>query len=229
MNIKSDILERIKKNNGYITTKDVLDMGHSKTLLSRYEKAGILYRPIKGIYFLTGIHDYDSTCLRLSRLPHVVYSLESAFHYEGLAEAPELKHVTIPSNTMLNDELRKYVRVNYIKPELHSIGIKERKISYDIILRFYDAERTLCDYVRLRKPLGKERLMKAIKCYLSNEQPDYEKLRKYANDFQLTDWLKYYVLDFNKRRYRLTDASADAKERFEKNRKDLVQFVRELP
>lgn len=49
------ILEAIKKNNNIITTAQVVEMGFSRYLLSKYEKEGLLERERQGVYTLPDI------------------------------------------------------------------------------------------------------------------------------------------------------------------------------
>jgi hypothetical protein len=44
MDINSEIYEEMKKNNNMITTSQVLSLGYSKTLLTKYIKEGLLER-----------------------------------------------------------------------------------------------------------------------------------------------------------------------------------------
>ena len=50
MKINSSILEAIKNNNNMITTAQVVKMGFSRYLLSKYENEGLLERATRGIY-----------------------------------------------------------------------------------------------------------------------------------------------------------------------------------
>ena len=55
MQINPIILEKIKSNNNMITTAQVIELGFSRTILSKYVKAGLLERSRQGIY-LSLIH-----------------------------------------------------------------------------------------------------------------------------------------------------------------------------
>ena len=48
MKINSIILDTIKKNNNIITTEQVVKLGFSRYLLSKYEKEGLLERERQG-------------------------------------------------------------------------------------------------------------------------------------------------------------------------------------
>jgi predicted transcriptional regulator of viral defense system len=52
MKINLVILEALKKNNNVITTAQVVELGFSRYLLSKYEKEGLLERERQGVYVL---------------------------------------------------------------------------------------------------------------------------------------------------------------------------------
>ena len=52
MPINSKIYEEIKRNNNIITTAKVVELGFSRSLLSKYVKEGLLERSQHGVYTL---------------------------------------------------------------------------------------------------------------------------------------------------------------------------------
>ena len=52
MNMNPEIYSAIRANNNMITTSDVLSMGFSRMLLSKYVKEGLLERCRQGVYML---------------------------------------------------------------------------------------------------------------------------------------------------------------------------------
>ena len=83
MKINSIILDAIKKNNNIITTEQVVKLGFSRYLLSKYEKEGLLDRERQGVYILPdAVHD-DMYTLML-RSNKIVFSHDSALFLNGL-------------------------------------------------------------------------------------------------------------------------------------------------
>lgn len=67
MQINPIILEKIKSNNNMITTAQVIELGFSRTILSKYVKAGLLERSRQGIYILSdSVHDDMCTLMMRS-------------------------------------------------------------------------------------------------------------------------------------------------------------------
>ena len=68
MQINPIILETIKNNNDMITTAQVMELGFSREILSKYVKAGLLERGRQGIYILyDSVHDDMYTLMMRSK------------------------------------------------------------------------------------------------------------------------------------------------------------------
>lgn len=193
MNINQTIFEEIKKNNNMITTSQVRSLGYSKQLLTNYVKAGLLERSRHGLYILPdSIHD-DMYTLML-RSDKIVFSHDTAFFLNGLSERTPFMHtVTIPSNSALPNSLKGECICFYVKPEFHSIGIIEKNTTFGNKVRCYDAERTICDFLRCRNRCDEETVISAIKNYATYEKKDLNLLAVYAKQFKVDKELKKYM------------------------------------
>lgn len=193
MNINPVILETIKKNNNIITTSQVVELGFTRSLLSKYVKAGLLERERQGVYtFVDSVHD-DMYTLML-RSDNIVFSHDTALFLNGLSERTPFVHsLTIPSNTKLSNVLREECVCYYIKPELHRIGIINRKTTLGNEVRCYNAERTICDLLRSRNRLDEETVISAIKNYALSLEKDLNLLAIYASQFRVDKILKRYM------------------------------------
>ena len=127
MQINSIILEKIKSNNNMITTAQIMELGFSRTILLKYVKEGLLERSRQGIYILSdSVH--DDMCTLMMRSNKIVFSHDTALFLNGLSERTPFMHsVTIPSNTSLPNSLIDECQCYYIKPELHLLGVIEKK------------------------------------------------------------------------------------------------------
>lgn len=127
MQMNPIILEKIKSNNNMITTAQVIELGFSRAILSKYVKAGLLERSRQGIYILSdSVH--DDMCTLMMRSDKIVFSHDTALFLNELSERTPFMHsVTIPSNTSLPNSLTDECQCYYIKPELHLIGVIEKK------------------------------------------------------------------------------------------------------
>ena len=193
MQINPIILEKIKSNNNMITTAQVIELGFSRTILSKYVKAGLLERSRQGIYILSdSVH--DDMCTLMMRSDKIVFSHDTALFLNGLSERTPFMHsVTIPSNTSLPNSLIDECQCYYIKPELHLIGVIEKKNTMGNVVRCYDTERTICDILRSLHRIDEETVISAVKNYAASPDKDLNRLAVYASMFRVDKELKRYM------------------------------------
>lgn len=193
MEINPTILETIKNNNNMITTAQVIDLGFTRALLSRYVKEGLLERGRQGVYILSdSIHD-DMYTLML-RTDKIIFSHDTALFLNGLSERTPFTHsVTIPSNTKLSNILQDECVCYYIKPELHQVGMIFRKTTLGNEVRCYNAERTVCDLLRSRSRIEIQTFQGALKAYARRKDKNLRTLMQYAGMFRVEKILRQYL------------------------------------
>ena len=69
---------------------------------------------------------------------------------------PFMHSVTIPSKSKLSKQMQEECICYYIKPEPHKLGIVNLKTTLGNIMRSYNAEKTICDILRLRNKFDRE-------------------------------------------------------------------------
>lgn len=193
MGINQVILAEIKQNNNMITTSQVVALGFSRALLTKYVKEGLLERGRQGVYLLPdSVHD-DMYTLML-RSEKIVFSHDTALFLNGLSERTPFEHsVTIPSNASLSQQLKEECKCYYIKPELYSLGMVWKKTTFGNEVRCYDAERTVCDLLRSRGRMDEETVISAVKNYTCYKNRDLNRLAVYAEKFKVSKVLKRYM------------------------------------
>lgn len=193
MNVNQTIYDEIKKNNNMITTSQVLSLGYSKQLLTNYVKEGMLERCRHGVYTLPNAAHDDMYTLML-RSDKIVFSHDTALFLNGLSERTPFMHtVTIPSNAALPNSLKGECTCFYVKPELHDIGIIEKRTTFGNTVRCYNIERTTCDFLRCRNRCDEETVISAIKNYAIYDKKDLNLLFVYAKQFKVAKELKKYL------------------------------------
>lgn len=193
MKINPVILDVLKKNNNIITTAEVVRLGFSRYLLSKYEKEGLLERERQGVYVLTdSVHD-DMYTLML-RSGKIIFSHDTALFLNRLSERTPFVHsVTIPNNTRVSKVIQEECVCYYIKPELHQVGVITRKTTLGNEVLCYNAERTICDLLRSRNRLDEEVVISAVKNYAASTDKDLNLLSVYALRFGVDKVLKRYM------------------------------------
>ena len=187
------ISDALLKNDNVITTSQVLSLGFSKQILNNYVKEGLLERVRHGVYILPDtVHD-DMYTLML-RSENIVFSHESALFLHGLSDrTPFIHAITIPSNQMVPSSIKEECTCFYVKPEWHKIGVTQKPTTLGHLVRCYDVERTICDFLRTRNRCDEETVISAIKNYAAYNQKDLNRLSTYAEQFKVDKELKRYL------------------------------------
>ena len=193
MNINPNILEELKSSNNIITTSQVLKLGFSKTLLTNYVKAGLLVRSSHGVYSLPNTINDDMYMLMLHSTK-IIFSHDTALFLNGFSNRTPFVHsVTIPSNSALPTSIKDSCICFYIKPELHELGKIEKSTTFGNIVRCYNMERTICDFIRSRNRCDEEMFISAVKNYAASKYMNLNLLAHYAEQFKVAKELKRYM------------------------------------
>lgn len=187
------IMKSMVENKNMITTAEVLSLGFSKQLLLKYVQAGLLERIRQGVYILPdAIHDDMYTMMLRSE--YIVFSHESALFLNGLSDRTPFMHsITLPSDKAVPGSIKDECTYFYIKPELHRLGLIERETSFGNLVRCYDPERTVCDFLRTRNRCDEETVISAIKNYAAYDKKDLNRLSDYADQLKVRTELKKYM------------------------------------
>ena len=193
MRINPVIMKEMQQNNNTITTSQVVELGFSRALLSKYVREGLLERSRQGVYILPdSVHD-DMYTLML-RSEKIIFSHDTALFLNGLSERTPFEHsVTVPSNVVLSNILREECKCYYIMPELFTLGMVRKKTTFGNEVRCYNAERTICDLLRSRNRMDEETVISAIKNYATFKDKDLNRLAAYAEKFRVRKILKQYM------------------------------------
>lgn len=193
MSINSQILEEMKKNNNVITTSQVMQLGYSKALLTKYVKAGLLQRSGHGVYVLPDAVNDDMYALMLHS-SKIIFSHDTALFLNGLSERTPFRHsVTIPSDSSLSTSIKDECICFFIKPVLHGLGMIRKKTTLGNMVRCYNMERTICDFLRSRNRCDEETVISAVKNYAASKEKDLTLLADYAKCLRVEKVLKRYL------------------------------------
>ena len=191
--INLDLLDALSRNNNMITTSQARLIGVSKQTLHNYVKRGLLERIRQGVYILPeAVHD-DMYTLML-RSENIVFSHESALFLHGLSDrTPFIHSITMPSNMAVPNSIKNECNSFYVKPAWHGIGITKKPTTFGNEVRCYDAERTICDFLRTRRRCDEETVISAVKNYAAYDKKDLNRLSYYAGIFQVDKEVKRYL------------------------------------
>ncbi len=193
MKLNSKISKEIENNNKIITTNQILQLGFSKTLISNYVKNGLLEKISHGIYALpnTIIDDMYLLMLRSSK---IVFSHDSALFLHGLSDRTPFRHsITLPSDSSIPKDMKDECNCFYITPELFELGIVQIKTTFGNMVKSYNMERTVCDFLRSRNRCDEKMVINAIKNYASSSSKNLNLLAIYSEQLKVGKELKKYL------------------------------------
>ena len=119
------ILKIVEKNNGYITTKEVVKNGIDKKFLTNMVKKGTLVRISKGYY---GFPNYieDEYYKIASKSKNARFSMATALYLHNLSERiPLLYNVTLPNDYSGVLQKQKNVIINFVNRNILDLGVVE--------------------------------------------------------------------------------------------------------
>lgn len=193
MELNKEIAAALKAGNSIISSKQVQDLGFSKSLLSMYVNEGLLVRIRHGFYSLPDAIEDDMYTISLSS-PKIVFSHQSALYLNGISDRTPFEHViTMPSNARIPSSLKGKCVCHYIKPELYALGLEERKTVFGNTVKCYNAERTICDLVRNRSKIDEETFLAGIKNYAQSQNKKLNLLGSYADTFHVLSKVRDFL------------------------------------
>lgn len=193
MVINKEIYKALQEGNNYISTKQVLSLGFSKQLLTKYVQSGALERVRQGVYTLPDLIHDDMYTISLCSAK-MIFSHDTALFLHGLSERTPFVHtVTLPSNAALPKSLKNECIGFYVKPKIFTVGETERKTTFGNPVKCYDVERTICDFIRCRDRCNEEMVISAIKNYAAYDKKNLNLLAQYAKLFKIEKEVRRYL------------------------------------
>ena len=192
------IWERIQavaeKNNGFIKTAQVEQLGISRPMLRKYTEAGKLEQVCKGLYILAS-DMADEYALLQARSKFAVFSYGTALFLWGLSDrTPHTYDITVPRGTNISLLKRDNpnLRCHYVQSDTYEIGISETASPQGATVRLYDKERCICDLIRDKNQIDMQLYSQAIKDYFKTK-PNIRKLLKYGKLFGIEEKIRTYM------------------------------------
>ena len=187
-----DIIESIMKiNNGYVTSKELSNLGIHRMYLNIMKEKGMIEKVGNGIYIDSSKIE-DSYFVFALELPNIIYSHMTALYFHGLSiKAPNDKYdITVPNN-YFNYKI-KYHNVFYVDKDIYELGLTETETPMGNRVRVYDIERCICDIIRSKNRMDSEFVKHSVREYIKRKDKDLIKLSKYAYKMGI----KKEVMDF---------------------------------
>ena len=183
----------LREKEGMLLTKDIIEVGISKQLLSKYVKKGYIERVAQGVYLSKDAFEDEMYVLQ-ARSKKAIFSHETALYLHDLTDRDPLQYtVTLPSGYNASNFKNDGIYVYFIKNDLLNLGVEYGKTPFGRNIRVYNKERTICDIVRNRNGIDSAIFNEGIRRYLSEKEKDIPKLLQYAEKFRVEKIIRQYV------------------------------------
>lgn len=185
------IQELMKKNNGYITSKELDMFDIHRMYLSIMKEKGLIEKVAAGIYIDTNNMPDNYYIFSLS-MPNVIYSHMTALYFHGLSiKAPnDIYDITVKRSYNSN-HLKKH-NVFYVDNDIYELGLTEVETPMGNKVKVYDIERCICDIIRSKNRMDFEHIKHSVREYVKRKDKDLVKLSLYAEKLGV----KETVMDF---------------------------------
>ena len=185
------IEELMKRNNGYITSKELDMFDIHRMYLSIMQDKCIIKKVASGIYIDTKTNVDNYYVFGLS-MPNVIFSHMTALYFHGLSlkDPNGVYDITVKRNYN-SIHLRKH-NVFYVDNDIYELGLIEVKTPMGNKVKAYDIERCICDIIRSKNRMDSEFVKHSIREYIKRKDKDLIKLSKYADKMGI----KKEVMDF---------------------------------
>lgn len=193
MDFYDKILKIVEKNNGYVTTKEVVENGINKIFLTNMVRNGTLVRISRGYY---GLPNYieDEYYKVASKSKNARFSMATALYLHNLSDrTPLVFNVTLPFGYSGVLQKEKNVILNFVKRELLDLGVIEMTSPFGMKIKVYDVERTICDIIKNKNKMDAEIFSKALKDYAKSKNKNLSKLTKYARAMNIEKKVSEYM------------------------------------
>lgn len=190
---KEKLIKLINQKNGYLCVCEAQELGISRTYIQEFVKTNKLEKVAHGVYKMPNVWTDELYVLSLKN-KKMVFSFDTALMLHGLTERePSEIYVTV-SRVYNTTHLRKQgVTVHYVKNEWLDLGKTVAKTVYGNEVVVYDAERAICDIVRVKNKKDPQMFYYAIKEYAKSKNKNLHKLMKYSKEFGIEEEIRNYM------------------------------------
>ena len=170
-----------KNHNGYITTKEIENLGFSKVQIPKFIEEGIIRKVAHGLYIDANLIE-DEFYILQKRFSNVIFSYNTACYLLNLSDRTPYE---LDITTIKDHKIREKANVHYIAKDKFDIGIIEIMSPYGNPIKVYNAERCICDLLKNPNSVDIELYNKIINNYFKEKNKDLSLLEEYSKVFNI--------------------------------------------
>ena len=179
----------LKKNYGYITTKEIENIGISKTLIPELINQKVLRKVAYGIYIDNNLIE-DEFYILQKRFSNIVFSYNTACYLLNLSDRVPYKiDITTINHNNINEDLN----IHYISKDKFDIGIIEIESPYSNPIKIYNAERCICDLLKNPNAVDLEVYNKIVNNYFKQKNKNLTTLEEYSKVFNVHEKFEHIM------------------------------------
>lgn len=181
--------EFLKKNHGYITTKEFESVSISKTLIPELIKQKIIRKVAYGIYIDNNLIE-DEFYILQKRFSNIVFSYNTACYLLGLSDRAPYK---IEVTTINHNNISENLDIHYVSNDKFDIGLIEIESPYSNPIKIYNAERCICDILKNPESVDLEVYNKIINNYFKSRNKNLSLLEEYSKIFNVHEKFEHIM------------------------------------
>ena len=187
--IEKNLIDFLRNNFGYITTKEIEQLGISKISIPELISHGLIRKVARGIYIDSKLIE-DEFYILQKRYSNIIFSYNTACYLLGLSDrAPYKLDVTTISHKKIRDELN----IHYVSEDKLNIGVISINSPYGNPIKIYNAERCICDIMKNSKKVDMELYNKIINNYFKQENKNLSLLEDYSKLFNVHEKFEHIM------------------------------------
>ena len=188
-----EIIETIMKmNNGYVTSKELSNLGIHRMYLNIMWKKEVVKKVANGIY-IDSSRIEDSYYVFSLSMPNTIYSHMTALYFHNFSIKASDSSFDITVTKKYNNTKLKKHNVFYVEDKFYNIGITEVETPMGNKVKVYDIERCICDIIRSKKRMDSEHIKYSIREYIKRKDKALIKLSKYADKMEIKNKVVNFV------------------------------------
>lgn len=190
--MEEKIINLFKENSGILTIQKLNDNDISYSTIRKLKNDALIETIKRGIYKLVDA-DIDDFIETQKLIPNGVFCLySSAAIHELTTFVPMEHHIAIHKKRKISLPEYPPIQLYYWDTTSYELGIEKVNKNGNLI-DVYNAEKTVCDFLRFRNKLGMEAAKEVLKTYLSSRERDISKLVDYSRELRIYAKVNQYL------------------------------------
>ncbi|MBU1145190.1 MAG: type IV toxin-antitoxin system AbiEi family antitoxin domain-containing protein [Firmicutes bacterium] len=193
MENENKILSVMKKNNGTITSKEVMKLNIHRQYLKILENDKLIEKVARGVYILPEYFE-DQMYVIQQKFRRGIFSHGTALYLHGLTDkTPSVYTMTFPNSYNTSNVLSQNINTYQSYNKYYSSYQKKIKTNHENIVLTYTLEKTLCDIVRGNSRLSSEEVTNAFKMYAKRNDKNLPLLFDIAKTLRVEKKVNTYM------------------------------------